>query len=160
LARRLVSLKKPKTNEVMKNMKYLAGVLLGFLLANGSLARAEDTKDTSPKLYPLDTCLVCGMKLGMMGKSYSFVYEGQTIEVCDASEKAEIADAKPKPFPLENCLVCDMKLADMDKPYSFAYHGQEIKVCGKSEEEDFAKDPAKYMKKLAKAEAEQKKGKK
>jgi YHS domain-containing protein len=162
---------KPKTNEVMKNMKYLVGVLLGFLLANGSLARAEDAKDTGAKLYPLDTCLVCGMKLSMMGKPYSFVYEGQTIEVCDASEKAEfdknpakylkrIADAKGKPYPLETCLVCDMKLADMDKPYAFVYHGQEIKVCGKSEEADFAKDPAQYMKKLAKAEAEQKKGKK
>jgi YHS domain-containing protein len=152
-------------------MKYIVGVLLGFVLANGSLARAEDTKDAGAKLYPLDTCLVCGMKLSMMGKPYSFVYQGQTIEVCDASEKADfakdpakylkkLANAKAKPYPLETCLLCDMKLADMDKPCAFVYHGQEIKVCGQSEEADFAKDPAKYMKKLAKAEVELKKEKK
>ncbi|MGA9780234.1 MAG: hypothetical protein WBS33_18405 [Verrucomicrobiia bacterium] len=64
---------------------------------------------------------------------------------------------KPKPYPLDTCLVCGMKLGDMGKPYVFVYKGQEIKVCNESEKKDFDKDPAKYMKKLADAEAKLKK---
>ena len=62
--------------------------------------------------------------------------------------------AKPKPYPLDTCLVCDMKLGGpMGGPYVFVYKGQEIKVCNKSEAADFDKNPDKYMKKLADAEA-------
>ena len=64
---------------------------------------------------------------------------------------------QPKPYPLDTCLVCDMKLGDMGKPYVFVYQGQEIKVCNESEKKDFDKDPHKYMKKLADAEAKLKK---
>ena len=64
---------------------------------------------------------------------------------------------KPKPYPLDTCLVCGMKLGDMGKPCVFVYKGQEIKVCNKSEKVDFDKDPDKYMKKLAEAEAKLKK---
>jgi len=60
---------------------------------------------------------------------------------------------KPKPYPLDTCLVCGMELGEMGKPYVFVYKGQEIKVCDKSEKADFDKDPNKYMKKLADAEA-------
>jgi len=65
--------------------------------------------------------------------------------------------AKPKPYPLDTCLVCDMKLGEMHKPYAFVYKGQEIKVCDKSEMAEFKKDPQKYLKKLAEAEAKLKK---
>ena len=64
---------------------------------------------------------------------------------------------KPRPYPLNTCLVCGMKLGDMGKPYVFVYKGQEIKVCNESEKKDFDKDPDKYMKKLADAEAKLKK---
>ncbi|MGA9451713.1 MAG: hypothetical protein WBW41_10290 [Verrucomicrobiia bacterium] len=66
-------------------------------------------------------------------------------------------DQKPKPYPLDTCLVCGMKLGDMGKPCVFVYKGQEIKVCDESEKKDFDKDPDKYMKKLAAAEAKLKK---
>lgn len=89
-------------------MKWIAVMVLTVVFLAGFLTvvRADDTKSAAPKPYPLDTCLVCGMKLGEMGKPYVFVYKGQEIKVCDKSEKA-----------------------------------------------DFDKDPAKYMKKLADAEA-------
>jgi YHS domain-containing protein len=63
----------------------------------------------------------------------------------------------PKPYPLKTCLVCDMPLDGMGQPYAFVYKGQEIKVCDKSEKADFDKNPDKYMKKLADAEAKLKK---
>ena len=62
-----------------------------------------------------------------------------------------------EPYPLNTCLVCGMKLGEMGKPYVFVYKGQEIKVCNESEKKDFDKDPDKYMKKLADAEAKLKK---
>ena len=66
-------------------------------------------------------------------------------------------DPKPKPYPLDTCLVCGMKLGEMGKPFVFVYKGQEIKVCDQSEQADFDKDPQKYLKKLADAEAKLKK---
>jgi len=61
--------------------------------------------------------------------------------------------AKPKPYPLDTCLVCGMKFMAGEKPFSFVYKGQEIKVCDKSEKTDFDKNPGKYLKRLADAEA-------
>jgi YHS domain-containing protein len=57
-----------------------------MIVAISWTGRAGDQK---PKPYPLDICLVCGMKLGEMGAPYVFVYKGQEIKVCDKSEKAE-----------------------------------------------------------------------
>ena len=91
----------------MKNLKYVIVLTLAVLLVIFAVtSRADDQKVEKPKPYPLDTCLVCGMKLGEMGKPYVFVYKGQEVKVCDKSEKA-----------------------------------------------DFDKDPGRYMKKLADAEA-------
>ncbi|HUA37096.1 MAG TPA: hypothetical protein VMA35_01710 [Candidatus Sulfopaludibacter sp.] len=95
----------------MKNLKYVVALTLAVLLVLLAVtSRADDQKVEKPKPYPLDTCLVCGMKLGEMGK-----------------------------------------------PCVFVYKGQEIKVCNESEKKDFDKDPDKYMKKLADAEAKLKK---
>lgn len=73
---------------------------------------------------------------------------------CNRKEEVVVTG---KPYPLDTCLVCDMKLAGMGTPAVFVYQGQQIKVCDKSEKADFDKDPAKFMKKLAEAEAKIKK---
>ena len=69
------------------------------------------------------------------------------------------AEAKKdvKPYPLTTCVVSDEKLGEMGKPYAFTQDGQEIKLCCKSCLKDFKKDQAKYMKKIAEAEAKAKK---
>ena len=69
----------------------LAG-LAGFALTGCSANR----KAEKPKPYPLETCLVCGMKLRGMSKPFAFVYEGQEIKVCDQSEKADFEKAPDK----------------------------------------------------------------
>jgi YHS domain-containing protein len=66
-------------------------------------------------------------------------------------------NGKPKPYPLQTCLVCGMELGSMGAPYVFVYKGQEIKLCSKSEQATFDKDPEKYLKQLADAEAKLKK---
>ena len=78
----------------MKSLKYILAVILTLtILAVSMTSRADDQK---PKPYPLDTCLVCGMKLDSMGKPYSFVYQGQEIKICDKSEKADFDKAPAK----------------------------------------------------------------
>jgi hypothetical protein len=62
-----------------------------------------------------------------------------------------------KPYPLKTCLVCGMELGTMGQPYVFTNANQEIKLCSKSEKADFDKDPDKFLKKLADAEAKLKK---
>jgi len=90
----------------MKNLKFILIIVLAATIVAISMAsRADDAKTTKPKLYPLDTCLVCGMKLGEMGKPYMFVYKGQEIKVCDKSEKADF-DKNPD--------KCMKKLADAE----------------------------------------------
>ncbi len=60
---------------------------------------------------------------------------------------------KVKPYTLKTCIVTDEKLGgDMGKPYVFIYQGREIKFCCQSCLKDFNKEPAKYIKKLEKAE--------
>jgi len=53
---------------------------LALILAGSSLHAAE----TAPKPFPasLTTCLVSEEKLGEMGKSYVFVYQGQEVKLC------------------------------------------------------------------------------
>jgi YHS domain-containing protein len=77
----------------MKISRRLAFIVLLVAALAGALAvRADDGTNklaTKPIPYPLDTCAVCGMKLGEMGKPYTFVYQGREIKVCDKSEEAD-----------------------------------------------------------------------
>jgi len=63
---------------------------------------------------------------------------------------------KPKPYPLKTCVVTDEKLGEMGDAYVYVYEGREIKFCCKGCLKDFKKEPAKYIKKIEKAEAEAK----
>lgn len=67
----------------------LLAVAILTMLSACNRTPQSDENVTNAKPYPLDTCLVCGMKLSMMGKPFTFVYQGQQIKVCDEGEKAE-----------------------------------------------------------------------
>jgi YHS domain-containing protein len=75
------------------------------------------------------------------------------VTVVAVSLTGRADETKAKAYPLDTCLVCDMKFDSMSKPYVFVYKGQEIKLCDKSEKVIFDKDPDKFVKKLADAEA-------
>ena len=82
----------------MKTTKWMVAVIVAIAFYAGTIiVRADDAKAAKPKPYPLDTCLLCGMKFGDMGKPYVFVYKGQEIKVCDKSEKADF-DKTPDKF--------------------------------------------------------------
>ena len=76
-----------------------------------------------------------------------------TVTLVAVSMTSRADEKKPKPYPLNTCLVCDIKFGSMGEPCVFVYKDQEIKVCDKSEKASFDKDPDKYLKKLAEAEA-------
>jgi YHS domain-containing protein len=79
----------------MKKLKFIAIVILvAAFVAISLTSRADD--QTKPKPYPLNTCLVCGMKFDSMSKPYIFVYKGQEIKLCDKSEKADFDKAPDK----------------------------------------------------------------
>jgi YHS domain-containing protein len=82
----------------MRNPKLFAVIIFVATMVSASWTGwADDSTNAPVKVYPLKTCLVCGMELGMMGKPYVFVYQGQEIKVCDKSEKAEF-DKDPKKY--------------------------------------------------------------
>lgn len=76
-----------------------------------------------------------------------------SLSLATLADNTNTPAAPPKPYPLKTCLICGMQLGAMGKPYVFVYKGQEIGVCDKSEKAEFDKNPGKYMKKLADAEA-------
>jgi hypothetical protein len=84
---------------------------------------------------------------------------GPVVGLASTSEKDnETKAAKAKPYPLDKCIVSDEKLGgDMGDPYVFVQSGREIKLCCKSCLKDFKKDPAKYLKKIDKADKKDKK---
>src|SRR5208283_2377647 len=87
----------------MKNMKFILAVVLTATLCAFSFAsRADDSTNAPAKTYPLKTCLVCGMELGMMdSKPYMFVYKGQEIKLCDKSVVGSFAfSGRFAAFPL------------------------------------------------------------
>ena len=58
-----------------------------------------------------------------------------------------------KPDLLKTCPVSGDKLGgDMGEPVVFTYKDQEVKLCCKGCKKDFDKNPAKYMKKIRKAD--------
>jgi YHS domain-containing protein len=71
----------------------------------------------------------------------------------DDGSSAGSADAKAKPDMLKTCPVSGNKLGEMGDPYVFVYQGQEVKMCCPNCKKDFAKDPAKYLKKIQDAAA-------
>jgi hypothetical protein len=64
---------------------------------------------------------------------------------------------KPIPYPLKTCITDDEKLGSMGDPVVFVHEGREIKLCCEGCRPDFKKNPAKYIKKLEKAEKKEKK---
>jgi hypothetical protein len=97
-------------------------------------------------------------KLGDMKKITSFIAATLVLGSIATGFAADAKTDKAKAYPLDKCIVSDEKLGgDMGEPFVFVHDGQEIKLCCKSCQKDFNKNPAKFMKKLAKAEKAEKK---
>jgi YHS domain-containing protein len=65
----------------MKTLLILA-LLTSDVVAMAADKPSEGQKSSSPKAYPLKTCIVTDNDLDSMGEQASFVHQGQTIKVC------------------------------------------------------------------------------
>ncbi|MSU63663.1 MAG: hypothetical protein EXS31_14900 [Pedosphaera sp.] len=76
------------------------------------------------------------------------------LQASAADKKADKADSKAAKdnYPLKTCVVSDEKLGEMGAPFVFKHEGKDVKLCCESCKKDFTKNPAKFMKKLSKAE--------
>lgn len=94
-------------------------------------------------LYPLDTCVISGKKLGSMGDPVVLDHEGQTVQLCckgcekpftsnpekglEKIKAAIIADQKPI-YPMDTCLVSGKKLEE-GKAKEIVKDGRLYMVC-------------------------------
>lgn len=112
-------------------------------------------------LYPLDTCVVTGEKLGAMGEPVDYVYKNRLIRFCcvgcigaftkdSAKYIAKIDEAvveKQKPsYPQKTCVVLGEVLDD--NVVNYVTGNRLIRFCCTACVKAFEKDPLKYLKEL------------
>ncbi len=115
-------------------------------------------------LYPLETCLVSGHKLGKPGTSYDFVHWNRLVRLSSKEHLATFLKDVPKyigkldaaviehqkgKYKRATCVVSSEKLGGaMGEPIDHVAGNRLIRFCCKSCLKDFGKDPLKYMAKL------------
>ncbi len=115
-------------------------------------------------LYPLDTCVVSGEKLGGdMGKPVDFVYGNRLVRFCcpacvatfkkdparylDQINAAVIEQQTPE-YPMDTCLVSGEKLSEMGKPIDYLIGNRLVRFCCSHCRAAFERNPAHYLAKL------------
>ncbi len=123
------------------------------------------------ELYPLETCVVSGMKLGAMGEPIDYVHEGRLVRLCGSGcvskfqkdpavylEKldAAVIAAQSESYPLTTCPVSGAKLGAMGEPVDYVYDGQLVRFCCAGCIDKFEEDPSAAMAMLEAARREAK----
>ena len=112
-------------------------------------------------LYPLDTCVVTGDKLGKQGTAYDFVYQNRLVRLSSKEHLATFLKDAPKflskldaavierqktGYKLTTCVVSGEKLGgEMGDPIDHVFGNRLVRFCCKSCVKDFGKDPLKYL---------------
>jgi len=114
-------------------------------------------------LYPLDTCMVTGQKLGSMGDPVEYVYKNRLIRFCcagciDAFKKdpakyvatldKAVVEKQKAGYPTDKCVVDGTKLGDA--AVSYVTGNRLVRLCGVDCVKAFEKDPQKYLSALNK----------
>jgi len=118
--------------------------------------------------YPLETCVVSGMKLGgKMGAPINYVYKNRLVRLCcqtcaqafpkdpatyldklDEAVKARQAES----YPLKTCLVSGMQLGGaMGDPVEVVIANHLVRLCSEGWASKLRADPVTYLNKLAAA---------
>jgi YHS domain-containing protein len=106
-------------------------------------------KPSQLKLRRRFTCLTLSLL------ALAVVNAGSVANSPTATNAPSAKDAV-KPYPIDRCILCGMKV-NGSHAYSFVHQGQEIKLCSKDEREEFERHAEKYLKKIAREAAKQKK---
>lgn len=113
-------------------------------------------------LYPLDTCVVSGKKLG--DGAVDYVYNNRLVRFCCPAcietlkkdpnkyltklDEAVVAKQKPS-YPLDRCVVSGKKLGPGAVDYVFG--GRLVRLYSKDSIQAFEKEPGKYLGKMDEA---------
>jgi len=142
---------------------------------NGCISEFEAKKDEYWKkidaaivaqqkpLYPLDTCMVTGQKLGSMGDPVEYVHKNRLIRFCcggciDAFKKdpakylatldKAVAEKQKASYPTDQCVVDGKKFGDT--AVNYVTGNRLVRLCGADCVKAFEKDPQKYLPALGK----------
>ena len=141
--------------------------LVAALMVVGSVtvyAGGEEKKET----YPIDVCIVSGMKLGSMGEPYAHAHEGRTVHFCcagcidpfeaNAEEMLKKLDRKivaqqKETYPLDRCVVSGEELGSHGAIIDIVHEHRLVRLCCEGCLTDFERDPDAFLKKLDAARA-------
>ena len=115
-------------------------------------------------LYPLETCLVSGEKLGSMGPAIDYAYQNRLIRFCckgcigkfekDPAKylsklNAAVVKRQKASYALKTCVVSGEKFGgDMGEPIEYVVGNRLIRLCCKGCVKKFEKDPLQFLSKL------------
>lgn len=115
-------------------------------------------------LYPLETCVVSGEKLGGMGDPIDIVYGNRLVRFCCkgcigkfkkdpadylAKIDAAVIEAQKVDYPMDTCVVSGEKLGgEMGQPIDYVIGNRLVRFCCKGCVKMFEKNPAKYLAKI------------
>lgn len=163
----------------MKSCCRAFGMLGLALLVAAAAGFAGDDK-TKPAwkgdVYPLDTCVVSGQKLGSMGAPVVKDYDGREVRFCCEScvpkfeaDKAkylkkiddQIIEQQMPHYPLKTCVVMteDPLTGGQEKPVNLVYRNRLVRFCCDECPKEFEKNPAKFVAALDEAVIKQQKDK-
>lgn len=130
------------------------------LLAAGS-TRAESPKTSDPSIYPLETCLVSGERLGGHGEPVAKTIDGREIRVCcapcfeplEADPKAcfsvldaEILASQGPIYPTQICVVSGNKLTS--KPAEHILGHRLFRLCSQECIDELEASSDRYVRSL------------
>ncbi len=146
----------------MNKMMRLASVLTVALAMTTSAREAEQKID-----YPIDVCIVSGMKLGSMGEPYAHEHEGRTVYFCCAGcigrfeanaeemlkkyDREIIAQQKER-YPLDVCVVSGEELGSHGAIIDVVHGDTLVRLCCQGCLSDFERDPDQFVEKVEEAQ--------
>lgn len=111
-------------------------------------------------LYPLQTCVVAGGKLGSMGEPDNFVYRNRLVRFCCAGCRGNFQKDPAKylkllddaaaaqqraSYPLKTCPVSGQQLGSMGDPAEMVIAGRFVRLCCPPCERRLHEDPARFI---------------
>lgn len=111
-------------------------------------------------LYPLQTCVVAGGRLGSMGEPDNFVYRNRLVRFCCAGcrgnfqkdpakylkllDNAAAAQQRAS-YPLKTCPVSGQQLGSMGDPAEMVLAGRLVRLCCPPCAEEVRKNPSRVL---------------
>ncbi|MBD3237160.1 MAG: hypothetical protein GF330_10675 [Candidatus Eisenbacteria bacterium] len=117
-------------------------------------------------IYPIDTCIVSGQKLGSMGPPVNLLYRNRLVRLCCegcrnafeaepagfiAKLNAAVIEKQRPDYPLRHCVISGAELGSMGPPVDYVHQGRLVRFCCAGCVPAFEADPQAALEKLQRA---------